>query len=52
MTEGFGPKLPGFNTFIFGNHEALKKKLIKIQPQLWLSQLWEKVVLKKFLTGV
>ena len=29
MTEGFGPKLPGFNTFIFGNHEALKKKINK-----------------------
>ncbi len=29
MTEGFGPKLPGFKTFIFGNHEALKKKINK-----------------------
>ena len=29
MTEGFGPKLPGFNTFIFGNHEALKNKINK-----------------------
>ncbi len=29
MTEGFGPKLPGFKTFIFGNHEDLKKKINK-----------------------
>ncbi len=29
MTEGFGPKLPGFTTFVFGDHKALKKKINK-----------------------
>ena len=26
MTEGFGPKVSGFDHFEFGNHKALKKK--------------------------
>ena len=30
MTEGFGPKVPGFDHFTFGNHKSLKKKLQKI----------------------
>tara|TARA_B100000902_G_scaffold399176_1_gene468814 strand:- start:2781 stop:3947 length:1167 start_codon:yes stop_codon:yes gene_type:complete len=29
MTEGFGPKVDGFDHFEFGNHESLKKKLNK-----------------------
>ena len=29
MVEGFGPKVPGFDHFIFGNHESLKKKITK-----------------------
>ena len=29
MTEGFGPKVPGFDHFIFGNHKSLKKKINK-----------------------
>ena len=33
MTEGFGPKINGFDHFEFGNHKSLKKKLIKIQQQ-------------------
>ena len=37
MTEGFGPKVPGFDHFIFGDHKSLKKKLQKIQLQLWLN---------------
>ena len=31
MTEGFGPKVDGFDHFEFGNHKSLKKKLQKIQ---------------------
>ncbi len=27
MTEGFGPKVPGFDHFIFGDHNSLKKKI-------------------------
>ena len=27
MTEGFGPKVPGFDHFEFGNHESLKKSI-------------------------
>ena len=29
MTEGFGPKVPGFDHFIFGDHKSLKKKINK-----------------------
>ena len=38
MTEGFGPKVSGFDHFNFGDHKSLKKKLLKIQLQLWLKQ--------------
>ena len=31
MTEGFGPKVGGFDHFNFGDHKSLKKKLQKIQ---------------------
>ncbi len=29
MIEGFGPKVNGFDHFIFGNHNSLKKKITK-----------------------
>jgi acetylornithine/N-succinyldiaminopimelate aminotransferase len=29
MTEGFGPKITGFDHFIFGDHNSLKKKINK-----------------------
>jgi len=29
MTEGFGPKVSGFDHFEFGNHKSLKKKITK-----------------------
>ena len=29
MTEGFGPKVSGFDHFIFGDHKSLKKKIKK-----------------------
>ena len=29
MTEGFGPKVPGFDHFVFGNHKSLKKKITR-----------------------
>ena len=29
MTEGFGPKVSGFDHFKFGDHESLKKKITK-----------------------
>ncbi len=29
MIEGFGPKIPGFDHFIFGDHKSLKKKITK-----------------------
>ena len=29
MTEGFGPKVSGFNHFTFGNHKSLMKKITK-----------------------
>ena len=29
MTQGFGPKIPGFDHFEFGNHKQLKKLINK-----------------------
>ena len=29
MTEGFGPKIPGFDHFNFGDHKKLKKLISK-----------------------
>ena len=29
MTEGFGPKVPGFDHFSFGDHKSLKRKITK-----------------------
>ena len=29
MTQGFGPKVPGFDHFVFGDHKSLKKKITK-----------------------
>jgi acetylornithine/N-succinyldiaminopimelate aminotransferase len=29
MTEGFGPKISGFDHFVFGDHKSLKKKINK-----------------------
>ena len=29
MTEGFGPKVAGFDHFVFGDHKSLKKKITK-----------------------
>ena len=29
MTEGFGPKVPGFDHFEFGDHKKLKKLIKK-----------------------
>ena len=29
MTQGFGPKVPGFDHFTFGDHKSLKKKINK-----------------------
>ena len=29
MTDGFGPKVPGFDHFIFGDHKSLKKSITK-----------------------
>ena len=43
MTEGFGPKVTGFDHFSFGDHNSLKK-LTKTQLQLWLKQLWVREV--------
>ena len=40
MTEGFGPKVGGFDHFNFGDHKSLKKKLPKIQQQSWLKRFW------------
>ena len=29
MIEGFGPKIPGFDHFIFGNHKSLRKSITR-----------------------
>ena len=46
MTEGFGPKVGGFDHFRFGDHKTLKKRFQKKLQQLWLNLLWVKEVLK------
>ena len=46
MTEGFGPKVQGFDHFSFADHKSLKKKITKKQQLLWLKQLWGKVELR------
>ena len=33
MTEGFGPKVPGFDHFDFADHKGLKKLLQKKRLQ-------------------
>ena len=33
MTEGFGPRINGFDHFEFGNYQSLKKKSLKILQQ-------------------
>ena len=52
MTEGFGPKVDGFDHFEFGNHKNLKNLLQKKQLLLWLKLLWVKVELKLYQIGV
>ena len=38
MTEGFLPKVGGFDHFKFGDHVSLKKKSQEILQQLWLKR--------------
>ena len=45
MTEGFGPKVSGFDHFKFGDHEKLKKLINKNTAAIMLRQLWVKVEL-------
>ena len=39
MTEGFGPKVPGFDHFVFGNHKSLKKKITKNTAAIMLETI-------------
>ena len=39
MTEGFGPKVGGFDHFEFGNHESLKKKINKNTAAIMLETI-------------
>ena len=41
-TEGFGPKVDGFDQVPFADHEAIKKAINKIQQRLWSRQFWGK----------
>ena len=56
MIEGFGPRIPGFDHFAFGNHESLKKFITKktaaimIEPVLGESGI--KVIPKWCLKGL
>ena len=56
MIEGFGPRIPGFDHFTFGNHESLKKFITKktaaimIEPVLGESGI--KVIPKWCLKGL
>ena len=47
MTEGFGPKVTGFDHFNFGDHKSLKKKITKNTAAIMVETvLWEKEALK------
>ncbi len=39
MTEGFGPKVPGFDHFTFGDHRSLKKKINKNTAAIMLETI-------------
>jgi acetylornithine/N-succinyldiaminopimelate aminotransferase len=39
MTEGFGPKVGGFDHFQFGNHKSLKKKITKNTAAIMLETI-------------
>ena len=50
MTEGFGPKVTGFDHFNFGDHNSLTKKINKNTAAIMV-ELWAKVALKLSLIG-
>jgi len=39
MTEGFGPRVSGFDHFIFGDHKSLKKKITKNTAAIMLEPI-------------
>ena len=43
MTEGFGPKVPGFDHFEFGDHKKLKKLIKK-----YSSIMIETIMLRRY----
>ena len=43
MTEGYYPKVEGFDHFNFGDHKGLEKKITKKPLQLWSKLYLEKV---------
>ena len=56
MTEGFGPKISGFDHFKFGNHDSLKKKIndktAAIMVETILGEGGIKVIPKECLQGL
>ena len=46
MTEGFGPKIPGFDHFEFGNHEKLKKLINKNTAAIMIETIMGEVGIK------
>ena len=45
-TEGFYPKVDGFDHFNFGDHKGLEKAITKRTAAIMVETIWEKVVLK------
>ena len=46
MTEGFGPKVGGFDHFKFGDHKSLKKSITKKTAAIMVETVMEKEELK------
>ena len=46
MTEGFGPKVSGFDHFKYADLKSLKSKISKKTAAVFLKQQWESPVLK------
>ena len=52
MTEGFGPKVSGFDHFKFGDHEKLKKLINKNTAAIMLETIMGEGGIKLIQIGV
>ena len=52
MTEGFGPKVPGFDHFNFGDHKSLKKLITKNTAAIMVETIMGEGGIKVYQIGV